>query len=396
MATDGLGLKLRNGRWHVYGTFRGVRVRESAGTVERDRALARKAEIELRIINGTYVPAGARKDGSSVGAQALTFDEVAVRYLKSPGTGSGESTVLYVRRLARYFKGVDVLKIGASEAEAYVEDVLPTAAKSTVQRELTQLQAILNYGRELLRVIPLKIRKPRPDETEFRVVEDDEFQAMWDLMTVHERWVFGFMRFTGARPSQAVLLAHRRVTMGKDGVTPVRAALHMQKGRGKGLSYYKVPLNLKAAGLVREAQEWTQAAGLKNISVFLRENGGVWDRGYLYERLSKLSKVAKLAEPVAPYDLRHTFATMLARKGVYPQVLQKLMGHSSITMTMRYIHVDDDAIESATRLFDQDHMGPTRHLKTSTGGGLTTMILPEGNDAGDTFVANNVGVSLGQ
>jgi integrase len=38
------------------------------------------------------------------------------------------------------------------------------------------------------------------------------------------------------------------------------------------------------------------------------------------------------------HDLWHTFASRLAQSGVDPYTIQKLMGHSSFTMTQRHAH----------------------------------------------------------
>ena len=52
-----------------------------------------------------------------------------------------------------------------------------------------------------------------------------------------------------------------------------------------------------------------------------------------------------LRESFVPYDLRHTFCTDLARKGVDIRIAQKLMGHSSINITSDiYTHVDSQQI----------------------------------------------------
>ena len=46
-----------------------------------------------------------------------------------------------------------------------------------------------------------------------------------------------------------------------------------------------------------------------------------------------------------PHAFRHTFATRAIENGVNPKTLQKLLGHSTLQMTMDlYCHVTDDAL----------------------------------------------------
>jgi integrase len=43
--------------------------------------------------------------------------------------------------------------------------------------------------------------------------------------------------------------------------------------------------------------------------------------------------------PIRWHDLRHTCATLLLGRGVHPKLVQHLLGHASITMTLdRYSH----------------------------------------------------------
>ena len=48
--------------------------------------------------------------------------------------------------------------------------------------------------------------------------------------------------------------------------------------------------------------------------------------------------VRKLGLGFRLYDLRHTFGSRAAMAGVDLPTLKELMGHSSITLTMRYVH----------------------------------------------------------
>ena len=51
--------------------------------------------------------------------------------------------------------------------------------------------------------------------------------------------------------------------------------------------------------------------------------------------------------PLGWHLLRHTFASHLAMRGVPLHVVQKLLGHSTIGMTMRYSHVAPSTLRAA-------------------------------------------------
>jgi integrase len=57
------------------------------------------------------------------------------------------------------------------------------------------------------------------------------------------------------------------------------------------------------------------------------------------------------------HKLRHTFASELARRGVPLNAVQTLLGHSSITTTMRYAHVAPSTLRSAIDLLNPSRGG---------------------------------------
>ena len=60
----------------------------------------------------------------------------------------------------------------------------------------------------------------------------------------------------------------------------------------------------------------------------------------------KIRKEANLND-VRIHDLRHTFASILVNKGISLYEVQKLLGHSSITMTQRYAHLSNESLRNA-------------------------------------------------
>jgi integrase len=58
----------------------------------------------------------------------------------------------------------------------------------------------------------------------------------------------------------------------------------------------------------------------------------------------KALKIVGITRHFTIHDLRHTFCTRLSERGVSPFVIQKLAGHSNITTTQRYTHLNVDAL----------------------------------------------------
>ena len=93
----------------------------------------------------------------------------------------------------------------------------------------------------------------------------------------------------------------------------------------------------------RQAEQRLKYSGLWRDEdlVFPSKTGGPmsWDN-LVRRNLKPLIHAAGLPETTRPYDLRHTFATLILEQGENPKVVQEVLGYSRITHTMdTYSHV---------------------------------------------------------
>ena len=65
-------------------------------------------------------------------------------------------------------------------------------------------------------------------------------------------------------------------------------------------------------------------------------------------------------QPISIHKLRHTFATRCIESGMKPKTLQRILGHSDVTITLNYyVHVGDDEMAREMEAFSGYQVGTT-------------------------------------
>jgi site-specific recombinase XerD len=96
-----------------------------------------------------------------------------------------------------------------------------------------------------------------------------------------------------------------------------------------------------------------KARGIKGGRLFCTLDGGPISDDYVRGMLRRLGAAAGIDKRIHPHGLRHTFAVELERAGTPVTVISKLLGHSSISVTARYLdHLTNGQAVTALQSID--------------------------------------------
>jgi integrase/recombinase XerC len=122
--------------------------------------------------------------------------------------------------------------------------------------------------------------------------------------------------------------------------------------RGKGRKERIVPVGSKAMEAFRNYLPERMAVKKKSSALFLNFRGGRLTQRSVRRIVLFYSRMFNLKGDLSPHTLRHTFATHLLHEGADLRSIQELLGHSSLSTTQKYTHVD---ISHMTEVYDRAH-----------------------------------------
>jgi integrase len=178
-------------------------------------------------------------------------------------------------------------------------------------------------------------KPPRYDNQRQRYLTDQEREALLAALSVESDQfaarAIRFLMWTGRRRGEVLAMEWTDVDMDRGFVT----FRHTKNGKVQ-----TVPVNSKAMDVLRSCPRISDL-------VFPCSTGR---HLYLWRQWDRIRARAGLTG-LRCHDLRHAFASTLASSGrVDIYTLQRLLGHSQITMTQRYAHLMPGALRDAAEV----------------------------------------------
>ncbi|MFO0973606.1 MAG: site-specific tyrosine recombinase [Phycisphaerae bacterium] len=176
----------------------------------------------------------------------------------------------------------------------------------------------------------------RPDEVA-RLLASPDSDAPLHL---RDAAILEFFYATGLRVSE---LAHLRIA-------DVNLAIGYVRCFGKGRRERIVPVGRTALAAVRQYLDVLRPRlmqGRRDAEwLFVSRTGKRIDRTAIWRLVRRNATAAGLRSGVGPHTLRHCFATHLLEGGADLRIVQELLGHSSVTTTQIYTHVDSTRLRA--------------------------------------------------
>ena len=229
----------------------------------------------------------------------------------------------------------------------------------------------------------VRYTKPVKAASDHRVLTTDEQKKFLEAAkSSHNYYQYAFILETGLRTGELIGLTWDAIDWDNHTLT-VNKTLefrHKQKFWRAGppktqTSYRTIPLTAQAYNILLELKEKRKTQKLSeelaqvltftdrktgqtsslvmSELVFINFRTGMPAKNSSYDtHLYKLCETAGIP-PFSMHTLRHTYATRAIESGMQPKILQKLLGHASITTTMdTYVHVTDDSMTKAIQQFE--------------------------------------------
>lgn len=212
--------------------------------------------------------------------------------------------------------------------------------KSTIKTQWTKLNVFFKWLKEngYMENNPLdKIKSPRVNYDDFKRLEDTELNKIYSaiinyssnpLIIRRDTLMVSLLVYTGVRKGEFISLQVKDLDLNKKLITIRGETSKSKKTR-------VLPIHPTLLWHLKDYLEERKRLGYKTESLIVSSQK---DRGLSVDGLKHWvdGMIKKSGVKFHLHQFRHTFACIITEKGIPSLSLQKLMGHTNISMTAKY------------------------------------------------------------
>ncbi len=227
----------------------------------------------------------------------------------------------------------------------------------TLQRELAAMRSFYRYllKRNLVDQNPAQsVKAPKAAKKLPKTIDVDQVTGLLDtksdtILEIRDLAMFELFYSSGLRLSELVMLDIKDLSI-SEGYLRVRF--------GKGGKERQVPVGSKA---IEAVSKWLVCRpDVASAALFISSRGARLVQRSVQLRLERWCKKNGLAEHIHPHMLRHSFASHLLESSQDIRAVQELLGHSDISTTQIYTHLDFQHLAS---IYDKAHPRAKKKIK---------------------------------
>jgi integrase len=338
----------RGGVWWYEFVFKGERIRESTKVSNRRVAGQIESARKTELAKGEV--------GIQDRVPAPTLREFAPRFQKAVQMQCAErpqTVEFYEAKLKTLLADETLasLRIDAID-EAAVEEYVQLRGKvksrrkmalapGSINRELATLRRLLRLAyewKEISRVPRIRLlRGERNREFVLTPTQEPVYLAACPNLLAD---IAVTLLDTGLRLGEALSLEWPQVHL-----EPAEGAkfghITVLSGKAKSRKSRNVPLSERVVAVL------TKWKPTETGYVFHGEGGNALSASHLDQQHSRVRALLKWPSDFVLHSLRHTFGTRLGEAGADAFTIMRLMGHSTVTVSQRYVHPSPESVELA-------------------------------------------------
>jgi integrase/recombinase XerD len=227
-------------------------------------------------------------------------------------------------------------------------------SENSISRSLVTIKMLYKYmimeGKisvnPMSSVNALKLRKHLPEVLHYNAVEEIlRAPDCNDKLGIRDKAILELMYATGVRVSEVASIK----------VSWINFDYGYIRCQGKGSKQRIVPMGAEASKSIRRYLQEVRPFLVKiegdEPLLFLSRTGKMLRRENIWSIVKKYAIKAGIRSNISPHTLRHSFATHLLEGGADLRSVQEMLGHSNISTTQIYTHIDRKYLKSIHQKF---------------------------------------------